>query len=86
MERLKAYYRAAPKRTQVDNDSKFISKVLDLWAYDNDVTLDFSRLEKPTDNAFTESFNGGFRDEFLNAYRFLRLDNAQSSLEHYLTS
>ena len=24
---------------QVDNGSKFISKALDLWAYENDVTL-----------------------------------------------
>jgi len=61
MERLQAYYGAAPKRIQVDNGSEFISKVLDLWVYDNNVTLYFSRLGKPTDNAFIESFNGSFR-------------------------
>ena len=30
--------------------SEFISKALDLWAYDNNVTLDYSRPGKPTDN------------------------------------
>jgi transposase InsO family protein len=31
----------------VDNGPEFISKDLDLWAYQNDVTLDFSRPGKP---------------------------------------
>ncbi|SFF07266.1 Integrase core domain-containing protein [Spirosoma endophyticum] len=34
-------------------------------AYDNKVTLDFSRPGKPTDNAFIESFNGSFRQDRL---------------------
>ena len=42
--------------------SEFISKALDKWAYENKVTLDFSRPGKPTDNALIESFNGSFRD------------------------
>ena len=41
---------------------------LDLWAYANDVILDFSRPGKPTDNAFIEAFNGRFRAECLNAH------------------
>ena len=32
--------------------SEFISRDLDLWAYANDVILDFSRPGKPTDNGF----------------------------------
>ena len=44
---------------------EFISRELDLWAYMKGVTLDFSRLGKPTDNAFIESFNGKFRAECL---------------------
>jgi transposase InsO family protein len=31
---------------------QFTSKELDLWAYTNGVTLDFSRSGKPTDNAY----------------------------------
>jgi transposase InsO family protein len=33
----------------------------------------FSRLGKPTDNAFIESFSGKFRAECLNAHRLMSL-------------
>jgi putative transposase len=58
---LKLNEQIVPKRIQVDNGSEFISKELDKWAYENKVTLDFSRPGKPTDNPFIESFNGSFR-------------------------
>ena len=70
-----------PKAIRVDQGSEFISRDLDLWAYKNDVTLDFSRPGKPTDNAFIESFNGKFRTECLNAHWFLGLDDAREKLE-----
>jgi putative transposase len=60
MERIKQIRGIVPKRIQVDNGSEFISKDLDRWAYENNVTLDFSRPGKPTDNPFIESFNGSF--------------------------
>jgi putative transposase len=47
-----------PSAIRVDQGSEFVSRDLDLWAYQNDVTLDFSRPGKPTDNAFIEAFNG----------------------------
>ena len=50
-----------PKAIRVDQGSQFTSKELDLWAYTNDVTLDFSRPGKPTDNAYAESFNATVR-------------------------
>jgi putative transposase len=52
-----------------------------LWAYANDVVLDFSRPGKPTDNAYIESFNGSFRSECLNAHWFMSLDDAREKLE-----
>ncbi len=66
MEGLRLFAGRRPQRIQVDNGSGFISKALDRWAYENNVTLDFSRPGKPTDNPFIESFNGSFRDECLN--------------------
>jgi len=56
-----------PKAIWVDQGTEFVSRDLDLWAYQRGVTLDFSRPGKPTDNAFIESFNGRFRVECLNA-------------------
>ena len=74
-----------PKRVKVDNGSEFISKILDKWAYENEVELDFSRPGKPTDNAFIESFNGSFRDECLNANWFFSLEDAQEKFDIWRT-
>jgi len=35
--------------------------MLDQWAYLNGVKIDFSRPEKPTDNAFIEALNARVR-------------------------
>jgi len=69
-----------PKTIRVDQGSEFVSKDMDLWAYTNGVTLDFSRPGKPTDNAFIEAFNGRFRAECLNAHWFLSLADAREKL------
>ena len=83
MERIKQVRGVVPKRIQVDNGREFISKALDKWAYENEVTLDFSRPGKPTDNPFIESFNGSFRDECLNVNWFLSLDGAKEKIEAF---
>jgi putative transposase len=72
-----------PKAIRVDQGTEFVSRDLDLWAYQRDVTLDFSRPGKPTDNAFIESFNGKFRAECLNAHWFMSLDDAQRKCEDW---
>ena len=38
-----------PRVIRVDQGTQFTSKELDLWAYTNGVTLDFSRPGKPTE-------------------------------------
>ncbi|TWT70512.1 Integrase core domain protein [Crateriforma conspicua] len=63
------------------NGPEFTSKALGQWAYDNKVTLDFSRPGKPTDNAFIESFNGSFRTECLNENWFLSFEDAREKIE-----
>ena len=70
-----------PKSIRVDQGSEFVSRDLDLWAYQHDVVLDFSRPGKPTDNAFIESFNGKFRAECLNAHWFMSLEDAREKME-----
>ena len=81
LDELKVYRNIIPKRIQVDNGSEFISKELDRWAYENNVTLDFSRPGKPTDNPFIESFNGSFRDECLNVNWFLSMDDEVEKIQ-----
>jgi len=72
-----------PGTIRVDQGSEFISRDLDLWAYANDVTLDFSRPGKPTDNAFIEAFNGRFRTECLDAHWFMTLADAAEKMERW---
>ena len=73
--------RGLPKTIKSDNGSEFISKVMDKWAYERGVELDFSRPGKPTDNANVESFNGRLRQECLNATWFMSLDDARGKIE-----
>ncbi len=61
----------------------------------HDVTLDFSRPEKPTDNGFIEAFNSKLRAECLNVRRhccsnqwringnFMSLADARDKLEDW---
>lgn len=81
LDRLKMDEGIIPKRIQTDNGSEFISKDMDRWAYENGVTMDYSRPGTPTDNPFIESFNGSFRDECLNAHWFLSLSDAVQKVE-----
>ena len=73
--------RGAPKRIYCDNGSEFVGRLVDLWAYANSVTMEFSRPGKPTDNAFIESFNGSLRDECLNVHWFDDLTDAKEKLQ-----
>ncbi len=70
-----------PMTIRVDQGSEFISRNMDLWAYQWCVTLDFSRPCKPTDNAFIEAFHGRLRAECLNTHWFLSLADAEEKLE-----
>jgi putative transposase len=72
-----------PATIRVDQGTEFVSRDLDLWAYQRGVTLDFSRPGKPTDNAFIEAFNGRFRAECLNTHWFLSLADAQEKMEDW---
>ena len=73
--------RGVPERVQVDNGPEFISQVVDQWAHERGVKLNFIRLGKPTDNGHIESFNGKFRDECLNQYWFVNMMEARERIE-----
>jgi putative transposase len=45
-----------PSMIRVDQGSKFVSRDMDLWAYQRGVVLDISRPSKPPDNTFCEAF------------------------------
>ncbi len=72
-----------PKAITVDNGPEFISRALDVWAYEHGVSLHFIRPGKPIENAFIESFNGHFRDEFLNQNWFRDVPDAREKVLAY---
>lgn len=69
--------RGLPQTIVIDNGPEFSGKVLDFWAYQKGVKLQFIRPGKPVENAYIESFNGKFRDECLNSNAFLSLRHAR---------
>ncbi len=73
--------RDTPEYIHCDNRCEFTSKVMDQWAWLNNVRLDFSRPGKPTENAYIESFNGRVRQECLNQHWFTTMDEVQRILD-----
>ncbi len=70
-----------PRAITVDNGPEFISSALDRWAHAHGVELHFIQPGKPTQNAFVESFNGKFRDEFLSQGRWPTVARARVEAE-----
>jgi putative transposase len=69
--------RSTPKAIVLDNGPELTSQILDQWAYQHRVKLQFIDPGKPIQNAFIESCNSRFRDECLNAHWFTSLADAQ---------
>ena len=61
----------------------FISRAPDAWAYFSKVKPDYSRPGTPADNPYIESFNGSFRDEYLNLNRFMSPEDARDKIERW---
>lgn len=70
-----------PQMITVDNKGEFVSKSLDVRAYQHGVKWDFIRPGKPVENAVIGSFNGRLRDECLNAHVFISLRDARQKIE-----
>jgi putative transposase len=74
---------AIPQSISIDNGTEFTSQVMDTWAHQNNVKLDFIRPGKPNENAFIESFNGKFRNECLNENWFVSLEEVRRTIEEW---
>lgn len=72
-----------PAHLVMDNGPEFTSRLLDEWAYARGVQLHFIRPGKPVENAYAESFNGRFRDEWLNQHSFADLDEARALIADF---
>lgn len=75
--------RGCPKAITSDNGPEFTSLVMDNWASQNGIKLDFIRPGKPIENAHIESFIGRFRDECLNENVFASLSDARHKIQSW---
>jgi putative transposase len=75
--------RGLPDSITVDHGPEFEGQVLDAWAYQNGVVLNFIRPGRPVENAYIESFNARFRDECLNEHWFLTMTHARGIIERW---
>jgi putative transposase len=75
--------RPLPLTLVCDNGPEFTSKAMFFWARDRRIKRHFIQPEKPTQNAFVESFNGKFRDYCLNLHWFASLDDARSTISQW---
>ncbi len=73
--------RGKPERIVLDNGPELTGNALAKWADDGKITLRFIDPGKPAQNAYTESFNGRFRDECLNQQWFIGLADARTIVE-----
>ena len=71
-------FRGLPQAIRTDQGPEFTSRALDRWAYGCGVDLKLIAANKPTQNAYIESFNGKFRDECLNDHYFNTLAHARA--------
>jgi putative transposase len=82
LDRLKQT-RGVPEMITVDNGAEFRSKVVQKWAADNGVILDYIEPGKPMQNPFIESFHATFRQECLDGHWFINLANAREKIEAF---
>ena len=69
--------RGLPAMVVTDNGPEFTSKAMLAWSQPAGVRLHFIDPGRPVQNAFIESFNGKLRDECLNQYWFVSLEEAR---------
>lgn len=76
-----------PECLRSDNGPEFTSRTMMLWCMEKGIEQSLINPGKPIENSIVESFNGKFRDEFLNENLFLSVRDARGKLadwkEHY---
>lgn len=72
--------RGGPNTIVSDNGTEFTSMAILSWCQDTAIHWHYIAPGKPMQNGFIESFNGRFRDEFLNEVLFSTLVDARTQI------
>jgi len=75
--------RGAPKFIRSDNGPEFIARTIRKWLAESGVGTLYIAPGSPWENAYSESFNGRFRDELLNREMFTSLREARLITEDF---
>ena len=73
-----------PESIRVDNGPEFTSGHIHCWAEEHNVTLNFIKPGKPTQNSYIERFNRTFREDILDMYVFQRLSEVREMTENWI--
>ena len=74
-----ALFRGYPLAVRTDNGPEFTSRAFMAWAQSHGVRHILIEPGRPMQNGYIESFNGKFRDEFLNEHWFETLHQARNA-------
>lgn len=69
--------RGAPQYIRSDNGPEFVAKAVRAWIEENGFQTAYIEPGAPWQNAYSESFNARFRDEFLNRELFVSVFEAK---------
>ena len=83
LDRLVTRRGVAPVYVRFDNGPEFVAHAIADWCRFNDTSSMFIDPGSPWQNAWIESFNGKFRDEFLNGWQFDSLLEARVLIEDW---
>lgn len=83
MEQLKGRTQL-PKNLILDNGSEFANRVFMAWCLNNNIHVHFIDPGKPVQNAYVESFNGKFRQEFLSRRKFKNVFEVKEKLQSWI--
>jgi putative transposase len=79
-----AMFRGYPGKLRIDNGPEFVSLALADWAEEHDVSLEFIKPGKLSQNSFVERFNRTYRDELLDLYLFRTLGEVRQMTKKWM--
>lgn len=76
--------RPLPQVLRTDNGPEFLGETFTQWAKQQGMAIQYIQPGKPNQNAYIERFNRTYREEVLDQYLFLRLEDVREATWRFL--